>query len=110
MEQTHEQQGNDHTDQQQRKFQRRHRWTGHEEKRRGDPRLHRENVVLAVQEQRKGNALDEVLRHQSHHRLIGIEIGLRPEDEYRGAGDDEHDDRGGDERALAMLPGGSPYL
>jgi hypothetical protein len=50
-----------------------------EKKRRGDPGLDAEQIVLAVEIQWKRAQFGEMLGHQAHDRLIGIEVRLLPE-------------------------------
>ena len=54
----------------------RKRGAAESEKRRGDPGLHAQHVVLAVKEKWEGPELAQVLRHQADNRLIRIEIEL----------------------------------
>ena len=106
MEQPHEQQPDRQIDQQQRELQRSDRRSRDEKDRCRQPGLHGENVILTIQEQRERDAFGQVLRHEAHDRLIGVEVGLRPEDEDGRTGDDQDDDERGDERALAIPDGG----
>ena len=86
--------------QEQRQFERGNRDPCHGEKRSGEIGLDAEHVVLAVIEQRERAAFDEVFAHQADDRLVGVEVGLFPEDEDNRSEEDEQDDCAGNDPSL----------
>ena len=65
---------NRHVEQHERQPQHRDGRSAEPEERHRHPRLHAEHVVLAVEEQRKGAKLAQVLRHQAVDGLIRVKI------------------------------------
>ncbi len=59
--------------------------------------------MLAVVEERKGAAFDQVLRHQADDGLIRIEVRLFPEDEDDGAEQHEGRDDSGNDPSLTAI-------
>ena len=89
-------------DREERELERRDRDAEQQEHRRRHPGFDAKNVALTVQEDGKRAQLAEVLRHQAHHGLIGIEERLAPEDEDRRAGEDEQDDEREDDPSFVQ--------
>jgi hypothetical protein len=67
--------------------------------------LHAQDVVLPVHEHRKRAAFGEVLRHEAHGRLIGIEVGLFPEHEDAATPDNHGNDDDNDDPSFSAPSG-----
>ncbi len=87
--------------QRERGFQQRNRRPPHPEKRRGNPRLDAEHVVLIVKEEWKGAEFTDVLGHQADDGLVGVELDVSAEHEQRAAKEDEERGEGREELQLA---------
>ena len=94
----HQQDGGEDVEQHQRDLEDGDRGLSHPEKRRDDPRLRAEHVVLTVEEERKGPELAEMLGHQTDDGLVGVEVDVSVDDEYGGANQhQQHGERGEDQ-------------